>query len=168
MTWTQHGTLGDSDVLTDVILNQLNANIVHLKSDFQIAEFDEAAAITTTATSFASMGASYESTFTPNAGSTYLFMLHGAGRVSGAGNLMHFDLEIAGARVGDATVGMAVYSGMTNAGTFTTNPYKMINVWWIVNGLAQVSTTFKWMWKVSAGTGTFAGTDWGRSVHREL
>lgn len=169
MTWTQHDTFVGADILTHVILNEMNDNIVHLKSGYQNSEYTETAGISTTATSFTSMGANYESTFTPNPGATYLFMLMGAGRCSGAGNIVYFDLEIAGARVGDATVGIAGYAGMTNAGTVTTNPLKMINVWWITNGLAQVSTTFKWMWRVSAGTGQFANsTTWGLSVHREL
>lgn len=168
MTWTQHSTQNDNSVLTAAILNQMNDNVVHLKSAFQFYGYTETAPITTTATSFTSMGANYETTLTPTPGATYLCMLMGAGRVSGDGNIMRFDLEIAGSIQGDPTRGIAAFAGVSNAGTLTTNPYRMINVWWIVNGLAQVSTTFKWMWMVSAGTGTFAGTSWGRPVIREL
>lgn len=152
MAWGTVAAFTENEVVTHTKLNQLADNIDYLRAPNQYEYTYNSTEMTTTGTSFASLGANFEQTSFACTGRPILVLLVGSVRVTGSGSeIGNFDIEVDGSRIGHSTEGIVSIGRETNAGTVVTTPPYYASIGSIITGLSAGNHSFKMMWAVDSG-----------------
>lgn len=153
MAWVDIAAYTENQVLDAADLNQLADDIEYLRDPNEYAYFyGNGPEMTTTSTSFVSMGANFEQAAFLCTGRPVLVLLEGSVRVTGvAAEIGHFDIEVDGARIGSAGNGLVSVGRETNAGSVVSTPPYYANIGAIITGLAAGTHSIKMMWVVDSG-----------------
>lgn len=152
MAWGTVAAFTDSEVVTHTKMNQLCSNIDYLRNANKATTFlGLGPELTTTSTSFVSMGANFEKTITCT-GRPLLVLLQGSVRVTGAAaELGRFDIEVDGSRIGGTTAGLSTVGRQAFAGSVVAVTPYLASIGAIITGLSAASHTIKMMWNVDSG-----------------
>lgn len=152
MSWGTVAAFTENEVVNAAKLNQLADNIEYLRAPNFLSTFlGVGPELTTTSTSFVSLGANFEKTITTT-GRPLLVLLLGSVRVTGsASEIGNFDIEVDSSRIGHSTEGIASVGRETNAGAVVTTPPYYASIGSIISGLSAASHTIKMMWAVDSG-----------------
>jgi hypothetical protein len=153
MAWATVAAFTDNEQVTAAKLNQMADNIEYLRAPNQYEFFDgDGPEMTTTSTSFVSLGANFEQANFACTGRPILVLLQGSVRVTGAGSeIGNFDIEVDGSRIGHTTEGIISIARETNAGSVVTTPPYYASIGSIITGLSSGNHSFKMMWAVDSG-----------------
>lgn len=153
VTWVNIPAYTENQVLEAADLNQLADNLEYLRDPNEYAFFDgNGPEMTTTSTSFVSMGSDFEQAAFACTGRPVLVMLQASVRVTGsAAEIGHFDIEVDGARIGSAGNGLVSVGRETNAGSVVSTPPYYATIGAIIMGLAAGNHSFEMHWAVDSG-----------------
>lgn len=153
MAWGTVAAFTDNEVVTAAKLNQLADNIEYLRAPNQYEFFDgNGPEMTTTSTSFVSMGTDFEQLTFACTGRPVLVLLQGSVRVTGsASEIGRFDIKVDFARIGGSTQGLAAVGRETNAGSVVTTPPYFASIGAVITGLSAGNHGFTMMWAVDSG-----------------
>lgn len=153
MAWKNIAAYSENQVLDADDLNDLADNIEYLRAPNSYEVFyGVGPEMTTTSTTFTSLGAAFEVAAFACTGRPLLVRLLGSVRVTGSGSENgHFDIEIDGSRIGHTTAGIATVTRETNAGSVVTTPPYYASIGRIITGVAAGNHSVKMMWVVDSG-----------------
>lgn len=153
MSWGTVAAFADNEVVTHTKMNQLCSNIDYLRNANKATTFlGLGPELTTTSTTFVSMGANFEKLNFSSTGRPLLVLLQGSVRVTGAGTENgRFDIEVDGTRIGGTTAGLVTVGRQAFAGSVVAVTPYLASIGAIITGLSVATHNIKMMWNVDSG-----------------